>query len=122
MRPNKQSAFFNIIVTRILHVDGSGDASVVLAKPTATQVYRHSLSIEVALHTDVQYYMKPGELQKWLTDLYKSSELEANHKSLDEIAAELSTRVADEFDSIEDAVVHSIKILNGNYGVTYHYG
>ena len=114
--------FFNIIVTRILHIDGSGDASVVLAKPTATQVYRHQLSIEVELHTDVQHYMKPNDLQKWLTDLYKKSELEANHKSLDEIADELSSRIADEFDSIEAQVVHSIKILNGNYGVTYTYG
>jgi hypothetical protein len=121
MKPMQVSLGCNLVVTRVLHIDGSNDPTVVLAAPTSKQVFRHSIDIQVKLSTDVLDVMTHPEVSVWLNELYKNKTLTADHKTLAMVADELSSTIEDEFATLLVIPVKEIIITEGRMSQTFTY-
>lgn len=121
MKPSHSSLGCNLVVTRVLHIDGSNDPTVVLTAPTSKQVFRHSIDIQVKMSMDVLDVMSHPEISVWLNDLYKNKLLTVDHKTLATVADELSSAIEDEFSTMSIIPVNEITITEGRMNQTFTY-
>jgi hypothetical protein len=121
MKPTQVILGCNLVVTRVLHIDGSGDPTVVMAAPTSKQVFRHSIDIQVKLYADVLDVMTHPEVSVWLNELYKNKTLTADHKTLAMISEELTDAIEDEFATLLIIPVQEITITEGRMTQTFKY-
>lgn len=121
MKPSKVTLGFNLVVTRVLHVDGSNDPTVVLPSPTSKQIFRHSIDVTIKLHSTILEVMTQPEVSVWLFDLYKNKTLTADHKTLAMIAEELTDAIEEEFATLNVIPVSEISIAEGRMLQTFSY-